>query len=77
MVVIFQAYCKDQCKIDDFMDRNGFLGKKVVNKSCKNDVSDGEVLLKSDDSLTFFYIQNYCVYIILKPVTLLKKLQQQ
>ena len=53
------SYCKDQRKIDDFMDGNGFLGKKVVKKSCKNRVSDGDVLLRNDDSLAFFYIRKY------------------
>lgn len=53
------SYCKDQRKIDDFMDRNGFLGKKVVKKSCENNVSYGDVLLNTDDSLAFFYIRKY------------------
>ncbi|MHA2040033.1 MAG: hypothetical protein ACW98X_26775, partial [Promethearchaeota archaeon] len=67
------SYCKDQRKIDDFMDGNGFFGKKVVKKSCNNFVSDGDVLLRNDDSLAFFYIRKYCVKVVPKVFLILMK----
>lgn len=48
------SYCKDQCKIDDFSSKKSFFGRKVIKKSCKNNVSDGDILLSDDDSLAFF-----------------------
>ena len=60
------SYCKDQWKIDDFMGKTGFLGKKVIKKSCKNEVSDDDYLLTNDDSLAFFYIRKYCTTVVPK-----------
>lgn len=51
------SYCKDQRKIDDFMDRNGFLSKKIMKKSFKNKDFENDSLLRNDDSLAFFYIR--------------------
>ncbi|KYK26858.1 hypothetical protein AYK20_08555 [Thermoplasmatales archaeon SG8-52-1] len=53
------SYCKDQLKIDDFSSKTRFFGRKVIKKSCKNNVSDGDGLLSDDDSLAFFYIRRY------------------
>jgi len=60
------SYCKDQLKIDDYMDETGFLGRKVIKKSCKYNVSDDGVLLSDDDSLAFFYIRRYWAKVVPK-----------
>jgi len=57
------SFHKDQLKIDDYMGETGFLGKNVSKKSCKNRVSDDEVLLTNDDSLAFFYIRMNCIHL--------------
>jgi hypothetical protein len=53
------SFHKNQLKIDDYMDKNGFLGKNSSKREQKNHVLKNDSLPGNDDSLVDFYIRMY------------------
>ena len=52
---------KNQARLDDFHDENGFLGRNQHHKGSKNHgFTRQDALRENDDSLAHFYTRRYC-----------------
>jgi hypothetical protein len=57
-----------QAKLDDFVDKTGFLLKKTNKGSVKSRSSKTGSLLTNNDSFSFFCIRNYCAEVVPKVI---------